>query len=126
MVLNDKSEQQLVITPLWFGKEVFAFDDNGSEIFGRICSYTFRPLPPEKTKRESAVKEMLEYLPEYQPDIVLFCEQYSQNLYDKGYHNGKKVKPLPSNWFNKWCDADYYPHAYEWLIDNGYCIAEGE
>jgi len=120
MVLNDKSEQQLVITPLWFGKEVFAFDDNGSEIFGRICSYTFRPLPPEKTKRESAVKEMLEYLPEYQPDIVLFCEQYSQNLYDKGYHNSKKVKPLPEEY------SANHVYSRSFLIENNYCIAEGE
>jgi len=83
-------------------------------------SYTFKPLPPEKTERELVVEEMLK-----NSELGTTLEQYSKNLYDKGYHNGKKVKPVPDDWKFDYADSSYQC-VMSWLIVNGYCIAEGE
>jgi len=93
------------------------------------CDIQYRKIKitPIKSGRELAVEEMLEYLPEYQPDIVLFCEQYSQNLYDKGYHIGKKVNPLPYDWELDWKkSATRWMTRYQYLTHKNYCIAKGE
>jgi len=94
-------------------------DSNGNWLI-QYAGEKFKPLPPEKTERELAVEEML--MLKHEKWVSDADKEFAGILHDKGYHNGKKMKPLPSNW-RQIADRTHKTDS-EWVIY--YCGIEIE
>ena len=104
----------------YVGKSIIAGTDrDNEEVVFRFanCNYKFKPLQPKKTERELAVEELAQHL---KVNAALTFEGISEELINFGYHNGKKVKPLPEEY------SANQVYSRSFLIENNYCIAEGE
>ena len=78
--------------------------------------YPTEQVVPIQTKEEIEKKETIDALiKDIKADQWAFAEDLAERLIDKGYHNGNKTKPLPSDWKNRANMSNFC--YYQWIID---------
>lgn len=111
----------------FIGKHTVVYSsDSCDERVASIKNVRFKPLPPQKTERECFIEDIKQKM--FTEGKAFSQDEIAGWLYDAGYHNGPKVKPLPSDWHELYLN-DSDPNKLsisQWFMAKGYCIAEGE
>jgi len=125
IVLNNSSESESEITPLWFGKHIFTFINcAGYEVSSIISGYTFKPIPnPKETAKQKAIDEIVNEL--FTINKIFKQENIAEFIYNR--YTKSKVKPLSYEKYREIIQSDRsHESDYQTFIENGYCIGSAE